>query len=141
MISGTKEKVNEAMEKLKTLGAKRAVVLNVGGPFHSPFMKEAADRLKRELESAHWKKGRGKIISNATGVLTDDSAKLERGLVAQLSSPVLWSSSMSTLVRMGYTKYIESGPGTVLRGLFRSISKEAEVYSVERPSEMEALAG
>jgi [acyl-carrier-protein] S-malonyltransferase len=139
VISGLKEKITEAMEKLKTVGAKRTIPLNVGGPFHSPFMKDAARELEKELESALWKKGRGKIVSNATAEVTDDPLTIKQSLVKQLSHPVLWSSSLSRLEEMGYKNYIESGPGTVLKGLFRSISKDARVYSVEKPEDMDSI--
>jgi [acyl-carrier-protein] S-malonyltransferase len=139
VISGLKEKVNEAMDKLKSIGAKRVIPLNVGGPFHSPFMKDAAGELERELEAVRWKKGAGKIVSNATAKLTDDASTLKQSLVKQLSHPVLWSSSLSALVELGYTKYIECGPGTVLKGLFRSIAKDVQVYSVEKPGDIEGI--
>jgi len=139
VVSGLKEKITEAMEKFKTLGAKRTIPLNVSGPFHSPFMKDAAGKLEKELESAQWKKGKGKIVSNATAEVTDDPLKLKQSLVKQLSHPVLWSTSLSMLVEMGFKNYIESGPGTVLKGLFRSISKDVQVYSVEKPEDMDAI--
>jgi len=139
VISGLKEKVNEAMDKLKSIGAKRVIPLNVGGPFHSPFMKDAAGELERELEAVRWEKGAGKIVSNATAKLTDDASTLKQSLVKQLSHPVLWSSSLSALVELGYTKYIECGPGTVLKGLFRSIAKDVQVHSVEKPGDIEGI--
>ncbi len=139
VISGLKEKVGEAMEKLKSQGARRVVPLNVGGPFHSPFMKKAAEELEKELEKVSWKKGHGRIVSNATAEVTGDPTEIKQNLVKQLYYPVLWSLSLQKLIDMGILRYIESGPGTVLKGLFRSIAKDATVFSVEKPEDMKAI--
>lgn len=139
VISGVKEKVKEAMEMLGSRGAKRTILLNVGGPFHSPFMKDASDQMKKELMTITWHKGKGKIISNATAELTDDPEIIKTNLVKQLFSPVLWNSSLTKLVEKGYLQYIESGPGNVLKGLFRGISKDVTVFSVEKPGDIENI--
>jgi [acyl-carrier-protein] S-malonyltransferase len=139
VISGLREKVNEAMERLKTQGARKVVPLNVGGPFHSPFMKEAAIKLEKELETVNWKKGQGKIVSNATAGITYDPMEIKQNLLKQLHHPVLWSLSLQKLVDQGYVRYIEAGPGTVLKGLFRSIVKDATVFSVEKPEDLDAI--
>jgi [acyl-carrier-protein] S-malonyltransferase len=139
VISGVKEKVKEAMEVLDSRGAKRTILLNVGGPFHSPFMKDASADMKRELMAISWNRGKGKLVSNATAELTDDPEIIKINLVKQLFSPVLWHSSLSKLVEEGYVQYIESGPGNVLKGLFRGISREATVFSVEKPGDIENI--
>lgn len=136
VISGVKEKVKEAMKVLESRGAKRTILLNVGGPFHSPFMKDASYEMKRELMAISWQKGKGKIVSNATAELTDDPEIIKTNLVKQLFYPVLWHTSLTRLVEMGYVQYIESGPGNVLKGLFRGISREVTVFSVEKPSDI-----
>ena len=141
VISGLKEKVKEAMSKLQSLGAKRTIMLNVGGPFHSSFMKDAAGEMEKELAAVTWEKGDGKIISNATAEITDEPETIKRNLVKQLFNPVLWSSSCKRFVDMGYVKYIESGPGNVLKGLFRSISRDVQVFSVEKPEDMNTIEG
>jgi len=130
VISGLKEKVEEASKRLKEMGAKRCVMLNVSGAFHSPFMAEVQKELEKALNSVNWRQGNGKIISNATAKLADSPEVIKENLLKQLSSPVLWSESMSYLVREGYKNYLECGPGGVLKGLFRSISREANVIPV-----------
>ena len=139
VISGLREKVVEAMEELKSKGAKRTILLNVGGPFHSSFMRDAAEEMEKELEAITWKRGINKIVSNATAEITDEPETIKNNLVKQLYYPVLWSSSLEKLVKRGHLKYIESGPGSVLKGLFRAISKDAEVFSVEKPEHIDSI--
>jgi [acyl-carrier-protein] S-malonyltransferase len=137
VISGLKEQVMRAMEKLKQRGAKRTILLNVGGPFHSPYMKEAASELEKELRCVSWRKGNKKIISNATAEIAEDSETISTNLVNQLFSPVLWSASMQKFLELGTVRFIESGPGTVLKGLFRALSRDAQVFSVETPEDLQ----
>jgi [acyl-carrier-protein] S-malonyltransferase len=137
VISGLKEQVMRAMEKLKQRGAKRTILLNVGGPFHSPYMKEAASELEKELRCVSWRKGNKKIISNATAEIAEDSETISANLVNQLFSPVLWSASMQKFLELGTVRFIESGPGTVLKGLFRALSRDAQVFSVETPEDLQ----
>jgi [acyl-carrier-protein] S-malonyltransferase len=139
VISGEKEKVKEAAEKLGELGAKRTIILNVGGPFHSSYMGEAAEDLKKELESVQWLNGHGKIIANVTAEMTDNPSVIKENLIKQLNNPVLWNDSMQKLITAGRMDFIESGPGGVLKGLFRSISKEANVFSIAKPEDIEQL--
>lgn len=139
VISGLKEKVEAAARRCDELGAKRTVVLNVGAAFHSPYMEDVAKQLGNELERVQWLDGHGQIISNASARLTGEPSSIRENLIRQLTSPVLWSLSMERLVEAGNLQYIETGPGGVLRGLFRSISREATVYSVENKRDMEAL--
>jgi [acyl-carrier-protein] S-malonyltransferase len=137
VISGLKEQVMRAMEQLKQRGAKRTILLNVGGPFHSPYMKEAASELEKELRCVSWRKGNKKIISNATAEIAEDSETISANLVNQLFSPVLWSASMQKFLELGTVRFIESGPGTVLKGLFRALSRDAQVFSVETPEDLQ----
>ena len=139
VISGKKNKIAEACKKLEAAGAKRAVVLNVGGPFHSPYMKEAAEELKKELESIEWKAGSGLIVSNVNARMTGDPDRIKKNLVDQLFNPVLWSLSCKTLVDNGYRSFLEPGPSGILKGLFRRISKEVKVFSVEEPDGMDKI--
>ncbi len=139
VISGVRDRVQTAMARLKEKGAKKVVILNVGGPFHSPSMKNAAEELKEELGKVQWRSGCGKVISNATAQLTDDPDEIRSNLVAQLFHPVLWMQSMQRLVSAGYMHYIEAGPGSVLRGLFRAIDKDVRVFSVAKPDDIVTL--
>jgi [acyl-carrier-protein] S-malonyltransferase len=140
VISGLKDKVREAADKCAASGAKRTVILNVGGAFHTAYLAEAAREMEKELGDVEWREGRGKVASNATGTFTGDPAVIRRNLVAQLVSPVLWTDSMRALLGGGYTRFIEAGPGGVLKGLARSISREARVVSVEKPDDLGGLS-
>jgi [acyl-carrier-protein] S-malonyltransferase len=139
VISGMKDKVQMAAEELKTLGAGRTIILNVGGPFHTPFMANAAKQLEMELGRISWRPGRGDIVSNVTAKSANNPDVIRENLVKQLYNPVLWSRSLGTMLEMGFRRYIESGPGTVLRGLFKAYSTDAEVFSVEKPEDIVTL--
>jgi [acyl-carrier-protein] S-malonyltransferase len=141
VISGLKEKVQQAADRCKESGAKRAVVINVGAAFHSPYMEDVANELKRELEKLQWLEGKSTVISNATAECTKDPETIRQNLIRQLTSPVLWSLSMQRLVEKGNKDYIEAGPGTVLKGIFRNISREATVHSVETLEDAQAVSG
>lgn len=139
VISGFKEKVQVAAERLKAMGARKVIILNVGGPFHSPLMKEAQAELSKELERVNWKWSGRCIISNVNAKPARSPGEIKENLLKQLSSPVLWCESLNTLMGIGYRRFMESGPGTVLKGLLRSLTKEVEVFSVGRPDDIDVL--
>jgi len=139
VISGVKEKVKKAVDRLKKEGAKRCVMLNVGGAFHSPYMKEAADEMEKALNTVRWRKGKAKLIANVNAQLTDNPDEIKKNLVEQLYSPLLWNDSMQKLVNLGYINYFEPGPGGILKGLFRNINKEVNVFNVETPADLDKL--
>lgn len=141
VISGMKDRVQQAMEQMKEQGARRTVLLNVSGAFHTPYMKNAAEELQKELERIEWQQGSGKIVSNATAEASNQPSVIRGNLVRQLDAPVLWNASMKNLLDMGYMRYIEAGPGTVLRGLMKPQSREAQVFSVEKPVDIVTLNG
>ena len=141
VISGMKDRVQLAMEQMEEQGARRTVLLNVSGAFHTPYMRNAAEELRKELKGIDWQQGTGKIVSNATADASDQPSMIRDNLVRQLDAPVLWSSSMKTLLDLGYMRYIEAGPGTVLRGLMKAQSREAQVFSVEKPADTVTLNG
>lgn len=141
VVSGMKDRVQKAMEQMKEQGARWTVLLNVSGAFHTPYMKNAAEELRKELERIEWQQGTGKIVSNATAEASDQPSTIRDNLVKQLDAPVLWSSSMKNLLNLGYMRYIEAGPGTVLRGLMKAQSREAQVFSVEKPDDIVTLNG
>jgi [acyl-carrier-protein] S-malonyltransferase len=138
-ISGMKDRVQIAMETLKELGARKAVLLNVSGAFHTPYMKDAAKSLLKELNTVNWGQGKGSIVSNVSAQASNDPIVIKDNLVKQLDSPVLWSGSMKTLIDSGLTRFIESGPGTVLRGLMRAQGADVRVFSVEKPDDTVTL--
>jgi len=142
VISGMKDRVQLAMDELKELGARKAILLNVSGAFHTPFMKDAATELRKGLETVSWQQGNGSIVSNVSAEVSTDPARIRGNLVKQLDSPVLWSASMVTLLDHGYRRFIESGPGTVLRGLMKAQGvdmQEVQVFSVEKPDDIVKL--
>ena len=147
VISGLKENVKAAAQRCSSLGAKRTKVLNVGGAFHTRYLAGAALEMEKALGRVEWKSGKGKVASNATAQVTSDPALIRENLVKQLVSPVLWSDSMIGLIRMGHTKYVEGGPGGLLRGLARSIARDVprdavhnvQVVSVEKPDDADGL--
>ena len=140
VISGLKDKVREAADKCAASGAKRTVILNVGGAFHTEYLAEAAREMEIELGGVEWREGRGEVASNATGTVTGDPAVIRRNLVAQLVSPVLWTDSMRALIDWGCTSFIEAGSAGVLKGLARSISREVRVVSIAKPDDIGELA-
>ena len=142
VISGRKDLVQRAMEELKGLGARKTIILNVSGAFHTPFMKDAASQLRKELEKANWQQGIGGVVSNVSARVSKDPALIRDNLVKQLDSPVLWSESMNTLLTQGFHRFIEAGPGTVLRGLLKAQGADMEkvhVFSVEKPDDIVKL--
>lgn len=139
VISGMKERVQAAVEVLKQRGARRAVMLNVSGPFHTPFMDDAAARLSEELERLPWKQGRGAVVSNATATSASDPLTIRGNLVQQLNHPVLWAESMQALSAESGRRFIEAGPGSVLKGLFRQAVPGAVVFPVEKPADIDTL--
>jgi [acyl-carrier-protein] S-malonyltransferase len=144
VISGMKDMVQRAMEELKAMGARKVILLNVSGAFHTPFMKDAAAELRKELENAPWQQGRGGVVSNVSALVSKDPATIRDNLVKQLDSPVLWSESMQTLLEKGFHRFIEAGPGTVLRGLMKAQGVDMEkvhVFSVEKPDDIVTLKG
>jgi [acyl-carrier-protein] S-malonyltransferase len=141
VISGDRGKVEQAAGRLKELGAKRTVSLNVSGAFHTHYMRKAAEQLEKELEALRWNRAGGRVVSNATAEVTEDPGVIRENLVRQLYSPVLWSDSLTLLFGLGNRTYIEAGPGSVLKGLFRSTVREAEVFPVEKPHDIVTLKG
>lgn len=130
VISGTKAGVEEACQRLKVAGAKRALLLDVSGPFHSELMRPAAGKLGEVLESIEMHEAEVPVIANVTSLPVTESNEVKRLLVEQLSSPVRWEESIRHMIESGVTQFIECGPGKVLSGLVRKIDKSATVWPV-----------
>nr|MBA2407411.1 ACP S-malonyltransferase [Chitinophagales bacterium] len=113
VISGTIEAVNEACEKLKTAGAKRAMLLNVGGAFHSPLMEPARQELEAAIMQTEFSVPVCPIYQNATASAVLDPELIQKNLIAQLTAPVLWWQSVDAMINEGATTFIECGPGNV----------------------------
>lgn len=130
VISGTKAGVEKACEALKEAGARRAILLDVSGPFHSSLMEPAASQLKETLDEITMKDASPAIVANVNAEIVEDSDKLKALLVEQLYSPVRWEDSIRTMLENGVTHFVECGPGKVLCGLIKKIDRKANVYAV-----------
>ena len=122
VISGEVEAVNEACEKCKAAGAKRALVLQVGGAFHSPLMEPARLELAEGIESTAFKTPVCPVYQNVTALPSTDPDTIKKNLLAQLTSPVKWTQSVRNMVSDGAGYFMEIGPGTVLQGLIKNIA-------------------
>ena len=122
VISGSVEAVTEASEKMKAAGAKRALLLPVGGAFHSPLMQLAADELAAGIESVRFNEPICPIYQNVTALPTSDPAEIKKNLLAQLTAPVKWTQTVVNMVADGASDFTEVGPGKVLQGLVSKIT-------------------
>lgn len=121
VISGSSESVKEAAEKMKEAGAKRALVLPVGGAFHSPLMHQAAEELAAGIESVKFRKPICPVYQNVNAMAVTDPEEIKKNLLAQLTSPVKWTQTIVNMVADGASEFIEIGPGKVLQGLVSKI--------------------
>lgn len=122
VISGAVDAVAEASERLKAAGAKRALILPVGGAFHSPLMQPAAEELAAGIESVEFKTPVCPVYQNVTALPATDPAEIKKNLLAQLTAPVRWTQSVMNMVADGAASFTESGPGKVLQGLVSKIA-------------------
>jgi [acyl-carrier-protein] S-malonyltransferase len=130
VISGTKKGIDIACEKMKAAGAKRAMVLPVGGAFHSPLMAPARDELKAAIESTDFHNPTCPIYQNVAAKAVFHKEEIKRNLIDQLTGPVRWTQSILAMVADGAYKFTEVGPGKVLQGLVAKIDKKMEVEGV-----------
>lgn len=126
VISGEIEAVNKACETLKAAGAKRALILPVGGAFHSPLMEPARIELYEAIMSTVFQTPICPVYQNVNAAAVTDAADIKNNLVAQLTAPVKWTQSVLQMTADGATHFIEVGPGKVLQGLVKKISPQAE---------------
>ena len=130
VISGEIKAIDLACEKLRKQGARRALVLPVGGAFHSPLMEEAKQELENAINTATFNKPICPIYQNVTSFAVSDEMKIKENLIAQLTSPVKWTQSIQKMAADGATNFIELGPGKVLQGLTRKINSNVEASSL-----------
>lgn len=130
VVSGSAEGVAAIVTRVKEAGAKRAIPLEVSGPFHSSLMKEAAERLGSELQGTVFRAPQVPVIANVTAEPVTDEEEIRGLLVRQVYSPVLWQDSVERLIALGVDTFVEIGSGTVLAGLIRKIDKNVKVISV-----------
>lgn len=129
VISGDIEAVNRACETLKEKGAKRALVLPVGGAFHSPLMEPAREELAAAIENTFFSKPNCPIYQNVTANAVRDAASIKSNLISQLTAPVRWTQSVQQMIADGATLFTEVGPGNVLQGLVKKINRDAQTAS------------
>jgi [acyl-carrier-protein] S-malonyltransferase len=125
VISGDVEAINEACEKLKAAGAKRALVLQVGGAFHSPLMKPAEEKLALAIENTQFNTPKCPVYQNVSAKAETDPQVIKSNLLKQLTAPVKWTQCVQAMVSNGATSFTECGPGKVLTGLVKKIAPEA----------------
>jgi [acyl-carrier-protein] S-malonyltransferase len=130
VISGDIKAVEIACEKMKEAGAKRALMLPVGGAFHSPLMEPAREELKAAIEATQFSNPICPVYQNVTAKAALDVAEIKANLIAQLTAPVRWTQSVQQMVADGASLFVECGPGKVLQGLVKKIHREAEVDQV-----------
>ena len=131
VISGAFEAVERACETLKEVGARRALLLPVGGAFHSPLMEPAREELASAIESTPFNTPKVPIYQNVTASAVTEIHTLKENLVAQLTAPVKWTQSVQKMWSDGFDQFVECGPGNVLQGLVKKIEREAEVSSIQ----------
>ncbi|WP_370478734.1 ACP S-malonyltransferase [Tamlana flava] len=129
VISGEVEAINMACEALKAEGARRALVLPVGGAFHSPLMEPAREELAAAIENTTFSKPNCPIYQNVTANAVIDENAIKTNLISQLTAPVKWTQSVQQMIADGATLFTEVGPGNVLQGLVKKINRDAETAS------------
>ncbi|MEC2134852.1 ACP S-malonyltransferase [Bacillus subtilis] len=137
VLSGTAKGVELASELAKENGAKRAIPLEVSGPFHSELMKPAAEKLKEVLDACDIKDADIPVISNVSADVMTEKADIKEKLIEQLYSPVRFEESINKLVAEGVTTFIEIGPGKVLSGLVKKVNRRLKTIAVSDPETIE----
>jgi len=139
VIAGSPTAVEDASEKAKELGAKRAMGLPVGGAFHTPFMAPARDRLRKALAEVEVRAPAIPVIANVDAAAREDADEWPQLLASQLCTPVQWRQSLYALQELGCSTFVELGPGTVLTGMAKRTLKEVTTLSVATPEDVDAL--
>jgi [acyl-carrier-protein] S-malonyltransferase len=130
VISGSIKGIHIACERMKAAGAKRAMVLPVGGAFHSPLMEPAKEELQAAIESTDFHSPACAIYQNVAAKAVIDKTEIKQNLIEQLTSPVRWTQSVQSMIADGASSFTEAGPGKVLQGLILKIDKTMQVAGV-----------
>jgi [acyl-carrier-protein] S-malonyltransferase len=130
VISGSLKGIDIACERMKAAGAKRALVLPVGGAFHSPLMEPAKNELKAAIESTDFHTPTCAVYQNVVAKAVFDKEEIKQNLIDQLTGPVRWTQSVQAMIADGASNFTEAGPGKVLQGLILKINKEVQVQGV-----------
>lgn len=141
VITGKRASVEKAAEKLKAAGAKRTVMLNVSGPFHSPFLIPAGKELLKELEKTTFFSLKVPYVTNVLAERVENIGRTKELLMRQVSSPVKWLQSMERMIGEGIDTFIEIGPGKTLAGFMGKINRNVKVYNVSTWTDVEKVAG
>ena len=139
VITGKKEAVAEAMPRLKDAGAIKVVELNVSGPFHSPLLKGAGEKLGKELENVELGDLKIPYFANVNAKAVTDKSEIKPLLEAQVSSPVMWEQTLYELEKMGVDTIIEVGPGKTIAGFVRKTVSTIKVIGVSTPADIDSL--
>ena len=131
VISGTVDAINDACEQLKEAGARRALVLPVGGAFHSPLMEPARAELAKAIEVTTFNTPICPVYQNVTASAVTDPNEIKENLVAQLTAPVRWTQTMHQMIADGVSGFTEVGPGKVLQGLVKKVDRQIPTESAE----------
>ncbi|GGN90642.1 ACP S-malonyltransferase [Saccharibacillus kuerlensis] len=140
VVSGSSEGVEALIARVKEIGAKRAIPLEVSGPFHSSLMKEAAEQLGEKLAGITFNTGSVPVVANVGARPVTGAEDIRESLISQVYSPVLWEDSVQWLIGEGVDTFIEIGPGNVLSGLIKKIDKSVRIFSVNSLESADALA-
>lgn len=140
VISGEKAVVEEACEKLKAAGAKRAVMLNVSGPFHSGMLADAGEKLGEVLSQVELHEPQIPYVANVTAQYVKSAAEVKELLTRQVSSSVRWQQSVEAMIADGVDTFIEIGPGKTLAGFMRKISRDVKTLNVEKLEDIGKVA-
>lgn len=131
VISGTIPGVEKAVDQLKVAGARRAIILNVGGAFHSPLMAPAEAELKAAIEATIFQEPKCPIYQNVNAQKTTDPKIIQQNLIAQLTSPVRWTQTMLNMIENGVTEFVEvGGTGKVIKGMILRVNRRMPVSSL-----------
>lgn len=140
VITGVTAGVEQAAEELKTAGAKRLVMLNVSGPFHSPLLKPAGEELLKELENVEIGKLEIPYVTNVTAEYVENEDEIKELLGKQVSSSVRWEQSIRKMIEEGVDTFVEIGPGKTLAGFMRKISRDVSMYNIGTWEDVDKVA-
>ncbi|MBO5460784.1 MAG: ACP S-malonyltransferase [Ruminococcus sp.] len=141
VITGKTNAVETAAASLKEAGAKRALVLNVSGPFHSPMLKEAGEKLGKEMETMEFTELKIPYVTNVNADYVNDISQTKELLTKQVSASVRWQESMEKLIADGVDTFVEIGPGKTLNGFLKKIDKNIHVYNIGTWDDVEKVVG
>lgn len=141
VISGKKEAVEKANEALLAAGAKRAIMLNVSGPFHSDMLQGAGEKLGAVLEDVMIRKPAIPYVANVTASYVTEAGQVKPLLEKQVSSSVRWQQSVETMIADGVDTFIEIGPGRTLAGFMKKINRDVKVFNIEKLEDVENVVG